>query len=170
MKNCDTKMPWEDLANAGHVKKKKKNVVLTKRQQPPAHLFNVPFSPKWYGIQLFFSSLAQRRWQFSGLLTSIPIPKLYSFCRSFFFLNGLFLGRKRFLVSCIRELKCVNMYLGQLQWPHLVAVYWIWNGLRHCKRVLCKSFSTMFQRKQFGRFHYFSCSCSFFFNSTLKRI
>lgn len=64
-----------------------------------------------------------------------------------FFLNGLFLGRKRFLVSCIRELKCVNMYLGQLQWPHLVGVYWIWNGLRHCKRVLCKSFSTMFQRK-----------------------
>ena len=156
------KCPGKTLQMLDSLKKKKKNVVPTKLQQPPAHLFNVPFS-KWYGIQLFFSLPLHS--DADGSVACLP-PSQSQKCivsAVSFFLNGLFLGRKRFLVSCIRELKCVNMYLGQLQWPHLVGVYWIWNGSRHCKRVLCKSFPTIFQRNQFGHFLFCSCSSSFFF-------
>lgn len=45
---------------------------------------------------------------------------LYSF---YYFLEFVILGWQRFLVSCAQELKYVNMYLGQLQWPCLVVVF-----------------------------------------------
>lgn len=41
----------------------------------------------------------------------------------FLFPKFVILGPQRFLVSYTPELKSVNMYLGQFQWPHLVVFF-----------------------------------------------
>lgn len=51
------------------------------------------------------------------------LPPTQSNPVQFLFLKFVILGWQRFLVSYVEELKYVNMYLGQLQWPCLVGVF-----------------------------------------------
>lgn len=83
---------------------------------------------------------------------------------SFYFCKFVILGWQRFLVSCCLELKSVNMYLGQFQWPCLVGVHFtlnfkivylpLWEIKSKKKKknytpkeTVCKSFQ-IFQREQ----------------------
>lgn len=76
----------------------------------------------------------------------------------FLFPKSVILGRQRFLVSCNPELKSVNTYLGQFQWPRLVVffapkfkiVYHHFGREKKRKKMYVNLLKKIFQRDEIG--------------------